>query len=156
MPKATVRANARSLSKSKSRRVGTTDLTTARAAWQTACAAYDAASERYLALCGEMDAAARAAAGERSKGLVAVYQEEDKLAVVMDAEDTAASAVLAAPASIETLPGKLAVFSRLWARERGVERPLNGGDVADVAAAIALDLLTLMRRGEGSELVRAA
>jgi hypothetical protein len=36
--------------------------------------------------------------------------------------------------------------------------PLDGGDVSDVAAGIALDLLTLLRRGDGAlaEIAEAA
>jgi hypothetical protein len=57
--------------------------------------------------------------------------------------------VSALPASIETLPGKLDLFRRLWARERGVDQ-LDGGSVDDVAVGIVLDLQTLLPRGEGA------
>jgi len=41
--------------------------------------------------------------------------------------------------------------------QRGLDQPSDGGDVADVAAGIALDLLKLLRRGEGlAEIVTAA
>ena len=126
------------------------DLIKARNGWQPAVAEYDAASERYLAMCREMDAAARAAAAESCKHLAKVYAEEDKLAVVMDKQDDAASDLLAAPTSIEALQLKLSLFKHLWTRERRVsDEALDGGDVADVGAGIALELLTLLRRGDG-------
>jgi hypothetical protein len=134
----------------------TFDLTKARADWQSACDASDAATGQYLALCTDMESEARAASAEHSKRLKAIYAEEDKLAVAIDNQDNAASTVLAAPASIEALKLKLALFSRLWARERGIDQPLDGGDVADVTAGIVLDLLALLRRGEAAEIARAA
>jgi hypothetical protein len=129
MPKAAVRANARSLSKSKSRRgaiVPAFNLNHARANWQAAVAEYDAASQGYVRLCDEMEAAARAAAVEHPNWLAVVYDEEAKLARAMDTQDAAASAILAAPASIEAIHLKLALFHHLWAKERGIEQPLNG------------------------------
>jgi hypothetical protein len=156
MPKATVRANARSLSKAKPRPGTVFNLVQARANWEAAASEYGAASERYLTMCREMDAAALAAAAERSKRLKAVYDEEDRLAVVIDRRDNTASKILAAPASIEALRLKLDLFSHQWAKERAVDQPLDGGDVADVAAAIVLDLLTLLRRGSLAEIAKAA
>jgi hypothetical protein len=156
MPKAAVRANARPLSKAKSRR-GATEMRNAHADWQAACAAYNVASASYLALCAKMDAAARSAAADHSKRLKAIYAEEEKLAIVIDARDNAASTVLAAPASMEALHLKLDLFLHHWAKERDVDQPLDGGDIADVAAGIVLDLLTLLRRGAGlAEIASAA
>jgi hypothetical protein len=137
----------------------TFDLAEARSNWEAACNTYDDASERYLALCGEMESAARVAAAQRSRLLKKIYREEDRLAGVIDKRDDAASVILAAPASAETLQVKLGVFGRLWTRERrAIDEPLNGGDVMDVAAGIALDLLTLLGRGEGglTEIAKAA
>ena len=156
MPKAIVRGNARALPKAikstpaAKTRSDITQLDQVRANWQAVVAECDAASQRYSAMCNEMESAARAAAAERSESLKKIYAEEDKLAVVMDKQDEAASAILAAPASIETLHLKLEVFSHLWAKERGVDAALNGGDVSDVAAGIVLDLISLLRRGEGT------
>jgi hypothetical protein len=50
--------------------------------------------------------------------------------------------------SAEASSLKLDVFRRLWTKERRIDAPPDGGDVADVAAAIALDVLTLLR-GDG-------
>jgi hypothetical protein len=157
-PRATVRATARSLSKSKSRRIASPafDLVQAGNRWQAACAAYDAASGRYAALCNEMESVGRAAAAKHSKRLAAVYDEEAKLAEIMDKRDGAASAILAAPESIDALQLKLDLFRHLWAKERGIEQPRDGGDVADVAAGIVLDLLTILHRGQAAELCKAA
>jgi hypothetical protein len=132
------------------------DSNTARANWQAACETYDAASHGYLALCGDMEAAARATAAEHSKRLATVYDEEAKLAGAMDNQDEAASAILAAPVSIDALQLKLDLFRHLWAKERGIDQPLDGGDVSDVAAGIVLDLLALLRRGQGAVFIRAA
>jgi hypothetical protein len=160
MPKATVRANARSLSKYKSRRdtsAPTFDLNAARANWRAAVSEYGAASERYLALCDEMESVARASAAEHSKRLAAVYDEESKLAGAMDKEDEAASAILAAPASFAALQAKLSLFRHHAAREQGVDQQLDGGSIEDVAVGIVLDLLTLLQCGEGlAEIAKAA
>jgi hypothetical protein len=160
MPKATVRANARSLSKTKPLPPGATpafDLVQARAHWQAACETYDASSRGYVALCGEMEAAVLAAAAERSKRLAAVYDEEGKLAVVIDKQDAAASAILAAPASFEALQLKLSLFQHHAAREQGADQQLDGGSIEDVAVGIVLDLLTLLSRGAGlAEIAKAA
>ena len=134
----------------------TFDLTKACADWRAACATYDAASERYSAICTEMESAARTAAAKHSKRLNAVYKEEDKLAVVIDERDKAASAILAVPVSFEALQLKLSLFRHHWAKERGVDEPLNGGDLSEVASGIVLDLLTLLSRGEAAELASAA
>jgi hypothetical protein len=92
-----------------------------------------------------------------SKRLKAIYAEEEKLAIVIDARDNAASTVLAAPASMEALHLKLDLFLHHWAKERDVDQPLDGGDIADVAAGVVLDLLTLLRRGAGlAEIASAA
>ena len=57
MPNTTVRANARAVSEAKLRSPAAPafDLSLARAKWESACAASDAASARYTALCGEME-----------------------------------------------------------------------------------------------------
>jgi hypothetical protein len=157
MPKSTVRANARSLSKIKSRHVAAFDLVQARANWQAARAAYDTVSQGYVALCGEMESAARAAAAEHSKRLAAVYDEEAKLAGAMDKQDDVASAILAAPASFAALQAKLSLFRHHAARKPGVDQQLDGGSIEDVAVRIALDLLTLIRRGAGlADIAKAA
>jgi hypothetical protein len=174
MPKATVRANApalpkaaRATSAAKSHRSSATapaaaapahafDLNQARANWQSTCAKFDAAEVHYRAMCCEMESAALAAAADRSKRLMAIYAQEDLLAGVLDKQDDSASCILTAPASAEALQLKLDVFRRLWAKERREnDAALNGGDLADVAAGIALDLLTLLQRGEAAKLAKA-
>jgi hypothetical protein len=103
-----------------------------------------------------MESMGRAAAAERSQQLTEIYRQQDGLAVVIDERDGAASAILAAPVSIDALQLKLDLFRLLWAEEQGIEQPLDGGDMADVAARVVLDLLTLLRRGEAAELAKAA
>jgi hypothetical protein len=133
------------------------DLDQARANWDAACRTYDAVSQGYVALCGEMEAAARATAVEHSKRLASVYDEEARLAGAMDKQDEAASAVLALPASFEALHLKLSLFQHQAAKEQGVEQQLDGASIDDVAVGIALDLLTLLRRGAGlTEIAEAA
>jgi hypothetical protein len=70
------------------------NITKARANWQAACETYDAVSQGYVALCSEMESAARATATEHSKRLAAVYEGEAKLAGAMDKQEEAASALL--------------------------------------------------------------
>jgi hypothetical protein len=55
------------------------DLIEARAGWQAAVAEYDAASERYLALCREMESAARAAAADHSGHELGLLHQGDRL-----------------------------------------------------------------------------
>jgi hypothetical protein len=133
------------------------DLIKTRADWQTAVADYGVISRGYVALCRQMESAARATAAEHSKRLAAVYDEEAKLAGAMDKQDEAASAILAAPVSIEALQAKLSLFQHHIAREQGVDQQLDGGSIDDVAVGIVLDLLTLIRRGEGlAQIAKAA
>ena len=91
----------------------------------------------------------------RSKRLEEIYGQEDKLGEVIDRQCDVGTHIVAAPASIETLSLKLEIFRYWWDKERNsdepasVDPPLNGGDVMDVAAGIVLDILTMIRRGEG-------
>ena len=100
----------------------------------------------------------------RSKRLEEIYEHEDKLGEVTDRQCNVATRIVAAPASIETLSLKLEIFRYWWDKERNSDEPatvgppLNGGDVMDVAAGIVLDILTMIRCGEGglAEIGKAA
>jgi hypothetical protein len=167
MPKATVRANVRALPKTKppgakSRRAAATapaeelptdfDLNQARADWHDACVKFAAAEGYYSTMCRELETALPKA--EREERLAKIFEEEERLGEVIDAQCDVATRIIAVPASIEALHLKLEIFCYWWAKERNiaapahVNPPLNGGDVQEVAASIVLDLLTMVRRGD--------
>ena len=140
------------------------DLVQARADWRAACAKYGAAEKHYLQMCLNLPEPMPEAGAGRSKRLEGIYEQEDKLGEVIDTQCNVATHIVAAPASIETLSLKLEIFRYWWDKERNsdapasVDPPLNGGEVMDVAAGIVLDILTMIRRGEGglAEIGKAA
>jgi hypothetical protein len=140
------------------------DLVQARADWRAACAKYGAAEKHYVEMCLNLPEPTPEAYAVRSKRLEEIYDQEGKLGEIIDKQCNVATHIVAAPASIETLSLKLEVFRYWWDKERNsdapatVDSPLNGGDVMDVAAGIVLDILTMIRRGEGGlvEISKAA
>jgi hypothetical protein len=141
------------------------DLVQAHADWRAACAKYVEAEKHYLEMCLNIPEPRMPEADEvRSKRLAKIYEQEDKLGEVIDRQCNVATQIVAAPASIETLSLKLEIFRYWWEKERNsdepasVDPPLNGGDVMDVAAGIVLDILTMIRRGDGglAEIGKAA
>lgn len=131
------------------------DLAQARADWRAACAKYGAAEKHYLEMCLNPPEPMLERDAVRSKRLEEIYEHEDKLGEVADRQCNVATRIVAAPASIETLSLKLEIFRYWWDKERNsdepatVDPPLNGGDAMDVAAGIVLDILTMIRRGDG-------
>ena len=93
-----------------------------------------------------------------------IYEQEDKLGEVTDRQCHVATHIIAVPASIGTLRVKLEIFRYWWDKERNgdesatIDPRLNGVDVMDVAAGIVLDILTMIRRGDGglAEIGKAA
>jgi hypothetical protein len=131
------------------------DLAQARADWRAACAKYGAAEKHYLEMCLNPPEPMLERDAVRSKRLEEIYEHEDKLGELTDRQCNVATRIVAAPASIETLSLKLEIFRYWWDKERNsdepatVDPPLNGGDAMDVAAGIVLDILTMIRRGDG-------
>jgi hypothetical protein len=131
------------------------DLFQARADWRAACAKYGAAEKHYLEMCLNPPEPMPETDAVRSKRLAEIYEQEDKLGEITERQCSVATRIIAAPASIETLSLKFEIFRYWWDKERNsdepatVDPPLNGGDVMGVAAGIVLDILTMIRRGDG-------
>lgn len=120
------------------------DIDQARADWRATCATYEKA-----------DDVRRSARSMRGAEIDA---HEDILSDLIERLCAVATRIVAAPASTETLRLKLDVFRHFLdteGKEAIVDPPLRGGNPPDVAVAVVLDILTMIRRGDGAQIAKA-